>query len=110
MTAGGGPAIRSWARLALLTVPFAIPVAVGAARLMVGPGWGLLPLLIVGPAVAAALGGAAYTLAAGAVALAALMFFDVTVMHKVVNHREFVLTLVAAAGCYPTTAGLALRS
>jgi hypothetical protein len=96
--AGGGPAIRSKTRLVLLTLPFVISVGAAAVRLMVGPGWGLLPLLIVGPAVAAALGGAAYTLAAGAVALAALMFFDVTLMHKVVNHREFVLTLVAAAG------------
>src|SRR5215469_12628971 len=46
----------SWA---LLVVPF-----------LVGPGHGLLPLLAVGPATAAALGGVMYTVAAGIVALA----------------------------------------
>jgi serine phosphatase RsbU (regulator of sigma subunit) len=98
VTAGGGPAIRSWARLALLTVPFAIPVAVGAARLMAGPGWGLLPLLIVGPAMAAALGGAAYTLAAGAVALGATMLFDVRIMHQSVSHHQVIVAFAASAG------------
>jgi serine phosphatase RsbU (regulator of sigma subunit) len=95
---GGGPAIRSWARLALLTVPFVIPVAVGAARLMVGPGWGLLPLLIVGPAMAAALGGAAYTLVAGVVALVATMLFDVRIMHQSVSHHQVIVAFAAAAG------------
>lgn len=63
---------------ALLTVPFLIPVAVGIVRLVVGPGHGLLPLLAVGPAMAAALGGVMYTLAAGVVALAVetLLLFD----------------------------------
>jgi serine phosphatase RsbU (regulator of sigma subunit) len=56
---------------ALLTVPFLIPIAVSTVRFAIGPGHGLLPLLAVGPAVAAALGGVMYTLAAGAVALAA---------------------------------------
>ncbi len=44
--------------------------AAGVARAVFGPNWGLLPLVIVGPAVAAAVGGLYYTLAAGAVALA----------------------------------------
>ena len=62
------PALRwSWA---LLVVPFLIPLAVGGVRFALGPGHGLLPLLAVGPAVAAALGGVMYTLAAGAVAMA----------------------------------------
>src|SRR5215475_7806199 len=55
---------------ALLTVPFLIPIAVGIVRFVVGAGHGLLPLLAVGPAAAAALGGVLYTLAAGVVALA----------------------------------------
>jgi len=57
----------SWA---LLVVPFLIPIAVGIVRFVVGPGHGLLPLLAVGPATAAALGGVMYTVAAGIVALA----------------------------------------
>jgi serine phosphatase RsbU (regulator of sigma subunit) len=95
---GGGLAIRSWARLALLTVPFAISVGAAAARLVVGPGWGLLPLLIVGPAIAAALGGAAYTLAAGAVALGAVMLFDVRIMHQSVSHHQTIVAFAGAAG------------
>jgi serine phosphatase RsbU (regulator of sigma subunit) len=98
VTAGGGPAIRSWARLALLTVPFATSVGVAAARLVAGPGWGLLPLLIVGPAIAAALGGAAYTLAAGAVALGVCMLFDVSIMHQTISHRQLIVALTASAG------------
>jgi serine phosphatase RsbU (regulator of sigma subunit) len=64
------PAPRwSWA---LLSVPFLIPLVLSILRLLVvGPGHGLLPLLAVGPAVAAAIGGVTYTLAAGAAALAA---------------------------------------
>jgi serine phosphatase RsbU (regulator of sigma subunit) len=101
VTAGGGPAIRSWARLArlaLLTVPFAISVGTAAARVMVGPGWALLPLLIVGPAVAAALGGAAYTLAAGAVALGAVALFDIRIMHQSVSHHQVIVAFAGAAG------------
>jgi serine phosphatase RsbU (regulator of sigma subunit) len=61
--------VLSWSS-ALLTVPFLIPIAVGSVRFAFGPGHGLLPLLAVGPAVAAALGGVLYTLAAGVMALA----------------------------------------
>jgi serine phosphatase RsbU (regulator of sigma subunit) len=53
----------------LLASPFALTVGIAVARTIVGPGWGLVPLLAVGPAVAAAIGGAAYTLASGALAL-----------------------------------------
>src|SRR6476661_9659344 len=60
------PAIRSRARLMLRTLPFAIIAAIGISRPVIGPGWGLLPLLVVGPVVAAAVGGPLYTLAAGA--------------------------------------------
>ena len=34
--------------------PFVIIAAIARSRLVIGPGWGLLPLLAVGPAVAAA--------------------------------------------------------
>ena len=64
------PATRSRARLMLPALPFVIIASIGVSRLVIGPGWGLLPLLAVGPAVAAAVGGLLYTLVAGAVALA----------------------------------------
>jgi serine phosphatase RsbU (regulator of sigma subunit) len=57
----------------LPALPFAIVAAIGASGMVIGPGWGLLPLLAVGPAVAAAVGGPLYTLAAGAAALAACL-------------------------------------
>jgi serine phosphatase RsbU (regulator of sigma subunit) len=61
----------------LLALPFAIMAGAGAARLFIGPGWGLLPLLVVGPAVAAAIGGVYYTIAAGGVAVAECALFAV---------------------------------
>jgi serine phosphatase RsbU (regulator of sigma subunit) len=54
----------------LPALPFAIIVLIGVSRTVIGPGWGLLQLLAVGPPVAAAIGGPLYTLAAGTVALA----------------------------------------
>src|ERR1700683_76967 len=67
---GGGPAIRAKGYWILLALPFVMMAAAGAARAIVGPHWGTPPLGVVGPAVAAAVGGLYYTLAAGAVALA----------------------------------------
>src|SRR5258708_36090874 len=50
------PAAWSRARLMLPALPFAIIAAIGVSRIVAGPGWGLLPLLAVGPAVAPARG------------------------------------------------------
>src|SRR5690349_10822531 len=47
------PPLRSRARL---TLPFAVIAVIGVSRMVIGAGWGLLPLLTVGPAVAAAAG------------------------------------------------------
>jgi serine phosphatase RsbU (regulator of sigma subunit) len=52
----------------LLTVPFILLLVVGLLRTVFGPGYGLLPLLAIGPASAAAVGGTLYTLAVGGVA------------------------------------------
>lgn len=83
-------------------------VAIGAGRLIAGPGWGLLPLLAVGPAVAAAIGGAVYTLAAGGLALVicGLLLADI---QSPESHRAIVVGLVAitcvtAAGLLASTA------
>src|SRR5258708_8961336 len=66
---------RSRASLMLSALPFAIIAAVGVSRVVMGPGWGMLPLLAAGPAVAAAVDGPLYTLAPGAVALAVRLPF-----------------------------------
>lgn len=79
-------------------MPFAISAGVVIARLAIGPGWGLLPLLVVGPAVAAALGGAVYTLAAGVTAVAACLMFGEREMHMAVYHRQVVVAFLAAVG------------
>jgi serine phosphatase RsbU (regulator of sigma subunit) len=79
-------------------MPFAIALGSFAARQALGAGWGLLPLLVVGPAVAAAVGGAAYTLAAGATAATACLLYDVGFWHHDVNGRPVVVALLATAG------------
>src|SRR5262249_61483983 len=68
------PAIRSRAWLVLSALPFAVIAAIGVSRMVIGPAC-LLPLLAVGPAGAAAVGGPLYTLAAGTAALAARLRF-----------------------------------
>lgn len=64
-----------WAPLAL---PFILILIVGLLRLMTGSGYGLLPLLAVGPASAAAVGGRLFTLCVGGTAAAqnGLIAFD----------------------------------
>jgi serine phosphatase RsbU (regulator of sigma subunit) len=90
------PGIRSRAWLMLLALPFAVIAAVGVSRAVIGPGWGLLPLLAVGPAVAATLGGPLYTLAAGAAALAVCLLF--AGMQPGASHRMTGVTVLAVAG------------
>jgi len=53
---------------ALFALPFMLILMVWLLRLMTGPGYGLLPLLAVGPASAAAVGGRLYTLCVGGTA------------------------------------------
>jgi serine phosphatase RsbU (regulator of sigma subunit) len=55
---------------ALLAMPFILILIVGLLRLMSGPGYGLLPLLVVCPASAAAVGGRLFTLGVGGTAAA----------------------------------------
>jgi serine phosphatase RsbU (regulator of sigma subunit) len=75
-------------------LPFVTMAAIGAARLAFGPTWALLPLLVIGPAMAAAAGGLVTTLAAGGMAMGEdLMFVE---MHRTVRSAE--IALIAAAG------------
>jgi serine phosphatase RsbU (regulator of sigma subunit) len=99
--AARGPSARSWAWAwawwIVLAMPFAIALGSFAARQALGAGWGLLPLLVVGPAVAAAVGGAAYTLAAGATAATACLLYDVGFWHAAPG-RPVLVALLATAG------------
>lgn len=78
-------------------LPFAIVVGVAITRMELGRGWGLLPILAVGPAVAAAVGGALYTLSAGLLAVAAGLYFVLTMQPGTESHRAAVVSLLAAA-------------
>src|SRR5260370_34105350 len=66
--ADSDPAAWSRARLMLPALPFAIIAAIGVSRIVAGPGWGLLPLLAVGPAGAAGAGAPLSTPRPGALA------------------------------------------
>jgi serine phosphatase RsbU (regulator of sigma subunit) len=92
---------RSKANASLLALSFVMMAAIGAARLMFGPAWGLLPLLAVGPAVVATAGGLIPTLMAGGMAMGEDVAF--MEMHRTVRAAE--IALFAAAGV--TAAGLA---
>ena len=93
----GESVIWSRARLVLLASPFVLIAAIAASRLVAGPGWGLLPLLAAGPAVAAAIGGVRYTLAAGVEALVLSGLFLADVQPGSVAHRAAIVVLVAVA-------------
>jgi len=97
------PAIRSRAGLTMRALPFAIIAAISVARMVLGPGWGLLPLLAVSPAVAAAVGGLLYTLAAGAVALAVCPLFAAGTPPGA-THRMTEVAFLAVAGITATGA------
>jgi len=86
---------RAW--LVLVALPFAVIAAVGVSRVVIGSGWGLLPLLAVGPAVAATVGGPLYTLASGAAALAVCLLVAAG-MQPSPSHRMTGVTIVAVAG------------
>jgi serine phosphatase RsbU (regulator of sigma subunit) len=88
---------RSRTSIILLALPFAMMTAIFIARLIVGPGWGLLPLLAMGPAIAAPLAGMAYTVAAGAVALAACVPFLLGSQSAITYHPAQI-ALVAVIG------------
>ena len=80
----------------LLTLPFLIIVGGGITRAVVGVGWGLQPLPVIGAAVAAAIGGTYYTLAAGALAIAECALFLVGSQQLDVRRSESVAILATA--------------
>jgi serine phosphatase RsbU (regulator of sigma subunit) len=88
----------------LPALPFAIIAAIGASEVVIGPGWGLLPLLAVGPAVAAAVGGPLYTLAAGAVTLAVCLVFTVGMLPGATHRLFLAVAGVTAVGALASRA------
>jgi serine phosphatase RsbU (regulator of sigma subunit) len=87
-----------------MPLPFAVVVVAFALRLEFGREWGLLPLLVAAPAVAAAIGGVLYTLAVGVLSAAGLVFFVVDAQAGTETHRGALFSLVAGAGV--TVAGM----
>lgn len=72
--------------------------ALGAARAAVGAGYGLLPLLAVGPGLAAALGGVLFVLAVGAGALAVCGAFLLGTPLDAPGYRAVAIAAIAIAG------------
>ena len=100
----GESAISFKDRRALWALPFVLIAGIAVGRLAAGPDWGLLSLLAVGPAVAAAIAGVRYTLAAGAAALAVTALFLIGVRPGSVEHRAAIVVLFTVAGV--TAAGM----
>jgi len=86
---------------ALFVVPFILLVIVGLLRLMLGRGYGLYPLLAIGPAFAAAVGGPVYTLCVGGVALGAeaLLSYALGPTMLVKDHAVLFLAIIGVSMC-----------
>jgi serine phosphatase RsbU (regulator of sigma subunit) len=92
----GGPwSGWAWARPAL---PLVVLLAVAVVRLLAGPGHGLLPLLAVAPATAAALGGPLYTTAVGAAAIGTEALLTDGFRTEAVSHQQIRIALVVIVG------------
>ena len=88
----------------LSALPFAIIALISVSRLVIGPELGPAALLAVSPAVAAAVGGLLYMLAAGVVALAVCLLFAVGLQPGATHRMEIAflaVTGVTAAGVCP---------
>ena len=96
----------AWTRLA---VPIGILVAVAVARLLAGPGHGLLPLLAVAPAAAGALGGPLYTLAVGVAAIGTEALLTDGLQTEAVSQQIRVAVIVIVGVCIGGVAASYLR-
>ncbi len=74
-------------------LPFVIIAAIATARLWLGQNWGLLPLLVVVPVLAAAIGGVWLTVSSGVVSAAVI----VAVQPDLTMYRPAVVAFVAVA-------------
>lgn len=94
-------------RWVLAVLPFALVAALGVLRMAAGAGWGVLPLLAVGPALAAAISGPGLTLAVGAEALAMSVPFLIAGR---LNSDVYQHALIACLAIVGVTAGASLGS
>lgn len=90
------PAARTKSRLTLIVMPFVIMAAVIVARIAIGPGVGLLPLLALAPALAAAGGGLRHTAVVGGLAL--IMAVILAPLQDPYNPRQEAIALTAVVG------------
>jgi serine phosphatase RsbU (regulator of sigma subunit) len=78
-------------------MPFILLLVVGLLRIEISPGYGVLPLLAIGPAFAAAIGGTLYTLAVGAAATGEEALIGL-VLDPDTLPRTLVVSYIAIAG------------
>jgi len=97
---GSGWVIRSRIRFAIRPVPWLAIAGDGAARLAIGPRWGGLRLLAVGPAIASASDGILAIVAAGMASLAVYLAFALAgrPVVRAPGSRSDVMTEAAIAG------------
>ena len=100
--AGMHPARRPGAQVLLGVLPFAVTGAVAAADVLAGPGFGLLPLLSLGPALAAVSLRPAYTALVGGMALVLCLLL--AVYDGLLDSRRAVIALATIGGV--TAAGV----
>jgi hypothetical protein len=96
------PARRPDAQVLLGVLPFAVMSAVAAADVLAGPGFGLLPLLSLGPALAALSLRPAYTALVGGLALVLCLLL--AVYDDLLDSRRAVIALATIGGI--TAAGV----
>ena len=100
--AGMRPARRPGAQVLLGVLPFAVMGAVAAADILAGPGFGLLPLLSLGPALAAVSLRPVHTALVGGLALVLCLLL--AVYDDLLESRRMVIALATIAGV--TAAGM----
>lgn len=100
--AGMYPARRPGAQVLLSVLPFAVMAAVAAADVLAGPGFGLLPLLSLGPALAAVSLRPVHTALVGGLALVLCLLL--AVYDDLLESRRTVIALATIAGV--TAAGM----
>jgi serine phosphatase RsbU (regulator of sigma subunit) len=90
----------------LRCVPFAVIALVAMVHLDLDRSWWLLPVIVVAPAIASVIGGAAYTLFAGSLAILVCLIFALDLPGGSMSQRAATVSIVAAAGV--TTAAIAV--
>lgn len=93
---GAGPAARPGAHALLVVLPFAVMAAVTAVDMLAGPAVGFMPLLSLGPALAAVSLRPGHTALTGG--LAGLLCLALIIYDTLGTHRRGVIALATIAG------------